>query len=49
MMCIILFVAYYYLAAMFNIFVRKNNYLFVLLNFLFPESNVNYLVLKNIF
>ena len=34
--------------AMFNVFVRAYNYLFVRLYYLFPESDINYLVLKYI-
>ena len=30
-------------------FFHKNNYLFMLLNFLFPVTEINYLILKNIF
>ena len=34
---------------MFNFFVRQNNCLFDLLNYLFPEFETNYLVLKKYF
>ena len=42
----ILFVVYCYLFVTFSFFIRKNNYLLVLLNYLFPGSEINYLVLK---
>ena len=42
----ILFIIYYYLFIMFNIFIRKNNYLFVFLKNLVPVYEINYLVLK---
>jgi len=42
----ILFILHYYLFVMCKKFVRKNNYLFVLLNYLFPVFETNYLVLK---
>ena len=45
-MCNVLFVVYYYLFVVFSCFVRKNNYLFVLLNYLFTVLETNYLVLK---
>jgi hypothetical protein len=45
----ILFVVHYYLFGMFNFFILKNNYLFILLDYLFPEFEISYLVLKNIF
>ena len=40
----ILFIVYYYLLAMFNFF--RKNYLFVLLKYLFPIAENNYLVLE---
>ena len=42
----ILFILHYYLFVMCKKIVRKNNYLFVLLNYLFPVFETNYLVLK---
>ena len=42
----ILFILHYYLFVMCKKFVRKNNYLFVLLNYLFPVFETNYLVFK---
>ena len=45
----ILFILHYYLFVMGKKFVRKNNYLFVLLNYLFPVFETNYLVLKKMF
>jgi len=41
MMCNILFVVYYYFFVVFSCFVRRNNYLFVWLNYLFPGFKIN--------
>ena len=42
----VLFILYYYLFVMFKFFVRKNIFLFVLLKYLFPIAENNYLVLE---
>ena len=45
----VLFILHYYLFVMCKFFVRKNNYLLVLLKYLFLVAETNYLILKNIF
>ena len=41
-----MFVEYYYLFVMFNFFIRRHNYLFVLLKYLFPVAEINNRELK---
>ena len=42
-MCNIVFVVHYYLFVMFNFF-GENNHLFVFLKYLFPKSEITYLM-----
>ena len=44
-MCNIVFVVHYYLFVMFNFF-GENNHLFVFLKYLFPKSEITYLMLN---
>jgi len=48
-MCNILFVVYYYLFVMFNLFIRIKYLLFMLLKYLFVVAEINYLVLGKCF
>ena len=43
-----MFVVYYYVFVMFNFFIRRHNYLFVLLKYLFSVAEINNRELKKI-